>query len=1078
MKKKISFLIALVLIMSMFCTSYSAAQESLWDNFKTPKNEFKSRPLMFWNDADLSVMTKVDIREIMVKSVEESGYGGFAILPYWVNGYLGEKYMELYEYALETAEELGVKMCLYDENGFPSGNAGELFARDYPADTAKRLEKTEKNSSGNEHVTLPLPVGSYATYMGAVLMNSDTNEVTDISSNAVFAPENLPGVYASSSHDVYAGEYFTPDKAFDSNNSTRWNAGAEESTGQWLEVCYETSVTVDKVIIREAYDRIVSHKIQYFMDGVWCDAAVGTTIGAQKTVTFTAVTAKRWRLLMNGGDIKPNSPTIYEIELWNGTQKHATPIQSSAQVDRIEYDVPAGNWKIMAFSTVKDGTTIVDYLDEGAVDLFINQTYGAYYERFSKYFGNVIDTAFYDEPSLNHVQGSKMWTPKFNAFFEAKNGYNPITLYPAIWYDIGEKTPAARNALMSFRSELFAENYIKNMNDWCDEHGLKLTGHILQEENPSPVGMAGDLMKVFKHQAIPGVDEIFSYDAARDSFKIVSSAANNWDKGLVMTESYGGMGANMSVSTLYKEMLNQFAKGINFIVPHAIWYNDKQRVDYPPELSFRNPLYRNELSTFNNFVARTSSLLQNGRHVADIGLLYPIDNLAADFAFDKGDPYHGSAPEETDYMQVADVIYGDARLDFTYLHPEAIKEKCSVDGDLFKLNNAVNYENYKVLVMPGAKVIDLAVLKKIETFWQADGKVIATTQLPYLATKSEENAEVLAIVTNMFDMTEAEIKAKNPREYSASTVYSAAYEAQKAFDGVSSENSRWNAADATTGNQWLRVDFGNFETINRVILKENPPYRTGGFRVEYLDGTAWKTCATSSNIGDLKEISFDSVTTKAIRLYITSASHCVSIREFEVYGEDDKNLAPPPEMKQENISENGGKAIYLGKNFLKTLPQALHEVVENFDVEIDDVETIGGDFSYIHKVKDETDIYYFANSGNNALSTYVNINKVLKSPMLWNPHDGTRTAAEFTVSGGVTRIKLNISAVKSVFIVDENIGDVDGNSRIESNDIMLLRDYILKIGELDESERIRGDMNADGRITLVDIMLIRRIILG
>ena len=37
-----------------------------------------------------------------------------------------------------------------------------------------------------------------------------------------------------------------------------------------------------------------------------------------------------------------------------------------------------------------------------------------------------------------------------------------------------------------------------------------------------------------------------------------------------MTECYGGIN-DMPVVNLYKEAMDQFAKGINVMVPHAVW---------------------------------------------------------------------------------------------------------------------------------------------------------------------------------------------------------------------------------------------------------------------------------------------------------------------------------------------------------------------------------------------------------------------------------------------------------------------------------------------------------------------------
>lgn len=55
-----------------------------------------------------------------------------------------------------------------------------------------------------------------------------------------------------------------------------------------------------------------------------------------------------------------------------------------------------------------------------------------------------------------------------------------------------------------------------------------MTGHVDQEEMINPSGITGNLMKSFKYQDIPGVDEIgFRYRGGK-IYKIISSAAYNW----------------------------------------------------------------------------------------------------------------------------------------------------------------------------------------------------------------------------------------------------------------------------------------------------------------------------------------------------------------------------------------------------------------------------------------------------------------------------------------------------------------------------------------------------------------------
>lgn len=580
-----------------------------FEDFSIPPNQYKSRPLWFWNSSDhaLSAITKEGIRNIMFYSAVDSGYAGFGILPEWLDDYMSEAYLDLYACALETAKNLHLKMCLYDENGFPSGSAGGLLAQQYPDDTIKRLDKEEKDISGPCRLELLIRTDNDTKYTGAVLLETDTNEIFDISDQ--FQPEN----------------------------SRQYSAS---------------------------------------------------------------------------------------------------------------FSVPTGNWKVMIFFIKKDGYDRVDYLDKKAVEHLLAITHEVYYQNFQKYFGAVIDSAFYDEPMLYQAKG-RTWTERFNELFQERYGYSPIPLYPALWYDIGEKTAFARNALFGFRTELFSEHYIKTMNDWCNTHGIVLMGHMDQEENINPVTTCGDLMKIFQYQDIPGIDEISFYDRAIKAYKIVSSAAYNWDKPLVMTEVYGAMGEEIGIDILYKDIMNQFVRGINYVVPHAVWYNSEKGVTFPPELSFRNVKYASALPAYNDFTARVSMLLRGGKHVADIGILYPIDSLKAETRFDCGDPYSGNKPDGVDYMDLGHLLFTELHRDYTFLHPEVILQKCTVENGRLLLHNTINSEAYRILIIPGGSTVSFAVMQKIKEFYESGGNVIFTAMLPSHSSEEGHSAGVQEIIEHI-----------------------------------------------------------------------------------------------------------------------------------------------------------------------------------------------------------------------------------------------------------------------------------------------------------------------------------------
>jgi hypothetical protein len=109
---------------------------------------------------------------------------------------------------------------------------------------------------------------------------------------------------------------------------------------------------------------------------------------------------------------------------------------------KLNWEVPAGEWKIMFFVSVKDSWhkayPVVDYLDTTAVRHMINLTYDKYAEEFGKYFGNIIQMTFFDD--VGFWRHPRTWTGLFNEKFEELYGYDPKPYYPALWYDIGPDT--------------------------------------------------------------------------------------------------------------------------------------------------------------------------------------------------------------------------------------------------------------------------------------------------------------------------------------------------------------------------------------------------------------------------------------------------------------------------------------------------------------------------------------------------------------------------------------------------------------------------------------------------------------
>lgn len=570
--------------------------------------------------------------------------------------------------------------------------------------------------------------------------------------------------------------------------------------------------------------------------------------------------------------------------------------------NKVAIQVPAGSWKVMVFyldpafrpQSTKGG--FVDYLDSAAVDKYIGLNFEPYYAHLKEFFGNPIQMSFYDEPSM-HLSNGRMWTPGFNEGFRKKYGFSPMKFYPALWYDIGAETAAARNALFGFRAQLYAENYIGRVAAWCEAHGIDMSGHQDQEEVRNPVGIHGDLMKVFEHQQIPGVDDIYYTGRSNVGYKVVTSSAFNWDKPIVMAETYAAY-RQMNAKVAYKTAMDQYAMGVNLQIGN-------RPADVGPQLD--------------RFVGRMSYLLRHGRHVADVAVLYPIASMQSAYYFASPPSSNrpgssptfywalegGLMPPELDYMDLGEMLFRGLRVDYTYLHPEVLTGRTLIGKGLLTLDNQENREEFRVLIVPGGDTISADAARRILEFYRGGGTVIAVHKLPTKSAEFRRDGEVREMVGEVFGFPER--------------------------DPMTAE-------------------------IRPVV-------------------------------------------------------------------DDFKNYFA-------NHNASGGRSYFLPQPDIKLLNTVLKEAVPVRDVDIQQPPTwpvklgpeYDGALTYIHKVKDGKDIYFFANSRDTAVDTKV-VLRGAKKLALWNPHTGERLPAESTQSeqGGqtVTTVRLVLDAVTAVFFVQE-----------------------------------------------------------
>ena len=121
------------------------------------------------------------------------------------------------------------------------------------------------------------------------------------------------------------------------------------------------------------------------------------------------------------------------------------------------------------------------------------------------------------------------------------------------------------------------------------------------------------------------------------------------------------------------------------------------------------------------------------------------------------------------------------------------------------------------------------------------------------------------------------------KKATASNVFhnASAFSAKMAVDG--DQATRW-ATDAEVSNCWLEVDLGKPETFDRAVIDECVDYgvRVKAFQLQYRKDGDWVTFFRGTTIGKDREVKFDPVTARHVRLNIEGGGG-PTINEFQLF---------------------------------------------------------------------------------------------------------------------------------------------------------------------------------------------------
>lgn len=424
----------------------------------------------------------------------------------------------------------------------------------------------------------------------------------------------------------------------------------------------------------------------------------------------------------------------------------------------ILWAAPEGNWVVftygleLAIGQPDHGT--VDLMSREAVAKYIAIYYEELYRRYGEYFGNAMPATFADHEG-NY--GAKLpWTPALLETFQRKTGYSLVPYLPALTYDIGQMTEKVRCDVLDVVSELYSENFFRQVTDWCRAHNIDHSGHVWEESLFFGPTVQGDFFHILRSMSNPGCDTLVEWGRQSVWLKEVASVAD-FEGRHVVCENQGVQGEDSYLSPERMRRVSNClgAWNIGEFIPHAFDY-DLTRINFPPDW-FRSQPYLHWFRAYADQMRRISFMNRESFHVADILVLYPQVSIwgQSSPAFRSENLEHllnslswsdDAADTNEQYAQLK-LQLSEQRLDFK-VADDYYMGRAQVEGDRL----AIADSEFRVLILPPMTTTRRSTAEQVHAFFKAGGIVIAHRRLPTISVEAgRDDHALIGIWDEIFD---------------------------------------------------------------------------------------------------------------------------------------------------------------------------------------------------------------------------------------------------------------------------------------------------------------------------------------
>ena len=335
-----------------------------------------------------------------------------------------------------------------------------------------------------------------------------------------------------------------------------------------------------------------------------------------------------------------------------------------------------------------------------------------------------------------------LWSAGVAEEFRRRKGYDLSPELPALFMDIGPRTPKVRLDYRDVMVALSEENYFRPLFQWNLDRGM-LYGcdHGCRGCN---VVEFGDYYRTQRWMLGPGNDSPGMSPYVIRKNKVNSSIAHLYQRPRVWLEGFYGSGWGTTPANLTKHFMQDLAAGSNLLALHGLYYSTHGGWwEWAPPCNHYHMPYWAHMGNFSTLLPATHLSpeprrppLRRGRNVS----------RGADGS---GHERPSGHPTWRFRRATACSAREGHGIDFDYMDFQSLARAKVEDRQLH-----VSGEIYRALVLPSMSAVRYSTMQKALEFYRAGGLVIAVGALPEASERvGRDDPELDAMVKEVFGMT-------------------------------------------------------------------------------------------------------------------------------------------------------------------------------------------------------------------------------------------------------------------------------------------------------------------------------------